>query len=68
MKSGFTVIVRHVDVRFRLDELFHHAFYGQPGSQNERGGAVKSLGIQISRPVLEEDVKDTLGICGYGGM
>lgn len=53
-----TEVVNGVDVSVAGDELLHHALHGQPGGQDQRGGAVLHAGVQICGPVPDQNLQN----------
>ena len=62
MEGGLARGVGEVEVGLGLDQLLDHSFYGQPGGQDERRRPVLRGGVQVSRPVLQQNVEDSLGV------
>lgn len=52
-----TVVVDSVDVSVAMYQFLHHAFHSQPGSQDQRCGAIVHPGIQLGGPVTDQDLR-----------
>lgn len=54
---GLTVVIDSIDVRVAVDQFLHHALHSQPGSQDQRCGAIVHPGIQLGGPVTDQDLR-----------
>lgn len=56
-QQPLTEIIDGVHVGVTVDELIHHALHRQPGSQDQRRGAVMHAGIQVCGAIPYQNLK-----------